>query len=152
MNVSRLYIVIIIRIRSMTSLFESITHNLTVSLRLFLPQARAADWQLAVAGQRVQIIKQVQGRGSLQMGTELVTSADGALAALLGASPGASTAVQTMLELLRRCMPERLASEAWQRRLQVLIPSWGVELGGDAARLAAVRERSDAVLGLASEG
>jgi malate dehydrogenase (quinone) len=120
------------------------------SLRQFLPQARAADWQLAVAGQRVQIIKQVQGRGSLQMGTELVTSADGALAALLGASPGASTAVQTMLELLHRCMPERLASEAWQRRLQGLIPSWGVELGGDAAHLAAVRERSDAVLGLAS--
>ena len=118
------------------------------SLRQFLPTANGADWQLAVAGQRVQIIKQVNGRGCLQMGTELVSSADGSLAALLGASPGASTAVDTMLQLLQRCMPERLASLEWQARLRQLIPAWGEDLAGDSARLAAWRQQSDAVLGL----
>jgi malate dehydrogenase (quinone) len=120
-----------------------------VSLRQFLPTAHAADWQLAVAGQRVQIIKRVNGRGQLQMGTELVCSADGSLAALLGASPGASTAVDTMLQLLGRCLPERLASPAWQRRLRQLIPAWGEDLAADPARLAAWRRGSDRVLGLA---
>ena len=118
------------------------------SLQRFLPQVQAADWQLAVAGQRVQIIKQVQGRGCLQMGTELVSSADGSLAALLGASPGASTAVQTMLELLQRCWPQQLASDAWQQRLRQLLPSWGQDLGADGAVLKQVRARSNGVLGL----
>ena len=118
------------------------------SLRQFLPTANGADWQLAVAGQRVQIIKQVNGRGCLQMGTELVSSADGSLAALLGASPGASTAVDTMLQLLSRCLPERLASPAWQARLRELIPAWGGDLAADPARLAAWRQQSNAVLGL----
>ncbi|MFM8936041.1 MAG: malate dehydrogenase (quinone) [Vulcanococcus sp.] len=119
-----------------------------VNLRQFLPTAEAPDWQLAVAGQRVQIIKRVNGRGCLQMGTELVTSADGSLAALLGASPGASTAVDTMLQLLGRCMPERLASAAWQQRLRQLIPAWNEPLAADALRLAAWRARSDQLLGL----
>ncbi|MBM5820609.1 MAG: malate:quinone oxidoreductase, partial [Cyanobacteria bacterium K_DeepCast_150m_m2_101] len=119
------------------------------SLRQFLPQARGADWELAVAGQRVQIIKQINGRGSLQMGTEVVSSADGSLAALLGASPGASTAVQTMLELLQRCWPERFGSTAWQEPLRALIPGWGVDLAQDAAQLSAHRGRVNAALGLA---
>jgi len=119
------------------------------SLRQFLPQARGADWELAVAGQRVQIIKQINGRGSLQMGTEVVSSADGSLAALLGASPGASTAVQTMLELLQRCWPERFGSTAWQEPLRALIPGWGVNLAQDAAQLTAQRGRVNAALGLA---
>ncbi|WP_415400108.1 malate dehydrogenase (quinone) [Synechococcus sp. W4D4] len=118
------------------------------SLRDFLPQVNANDWELAVAGQRVQIIKQVNGRGSLQMGTEVVSSADGSLAALLGASPGASTAVDTMLQVLQRCMGERLASEAWQQKLKALIPSWGEELGSSAERLDQIRQRSNGLLGL----
>ena len=118
------------------------------SLRDFLPQVNANDWELAVAGQRVQIIKQVNGRGSLQMGTEVVSSADGSLAALLGASPGASTAVDTMLQVLQRCMGERLASEAWQQKLKALIPSWGEELGSSAERLGQIRQRSNGLLGL----
>jgi malate dehydrogenase (quinone) len=118
------------------------------SLRQFLPEANGDDWQLAVAGQRVQIIKRLNGRGSLQMGTELVCSADGSLAALLGASPGASTAVETMLQLLQRCMPERLASPTWQQRLRQLIPAWGEALASDPLRLAAWRQHSDQQLGL----
>ena len=120
------------------------------SLRQFLPQARGEDWELAVAGQRVQIIKQINGRGSLQMGTEVVSSADGSLAALLGASPGASTAVPTMLEVLQRCLPERFASSAWQEPLHALVPGWGVDLGQDAAQLTALRARVNAALGLAA--
>ncbi|MFM2123312.1 MAG: hypothetical protein RLZZ589_1749 [Cyanobacteriota bacterium] len=118
------------------------------SLRQFLPRADGADWQLAVAGQRVQIIKRIDGRGTLQMGTELVCSADGSLAALLGASPGASTAVDTMLQLLARCLPDRLASPQWQRRLRQLIPAWGEELAADPQRLNGWRQRSNATLGL----
>ena len=119
------------------------------SLRQFLPQARGADWELAVAGQRVQIIKQINGRGSLQMGTEVVSSGDGSLAALLGASPGASTAVQTMLEVLQRCWPERFGSSVWQEQLRALIPGWGVDLAQDAAQLTVQRGRVNAALGLA---
>jgi malate dehydrogenase (quinone) len=120
------------------------------SLRQFLPQARGEDWELAVAGQRVQIIKQINGRGSLQMGTEVVSSADGSLAALLGASPGASTAVPTMLEVLQRCLPERFASSAWQEPLRALVPGWGVDLAQDPSQLTALRARVNAALGLAA--
>jgi len=118
------------------------------ALKAFLPTARAEDWSLSVAGQRVQIIKRTKEGGKLQMGTEVVASADGSLAALLGASPGASTAVSIMLEVLQRCFPQRLASEAWQQRLRELIPSYGQDLNGDAVLLARMRERSDGVLGL----
>jgi malate dehydrogenase (quinone) len=118
------------------------------SLRQFFPQARGDDWELAVAGQRVQIIKQIDGRGSLQMGTEVVSSADGSLAALLGASPGASTSVTTMVEVLQRCWPERFHSAAWQDKLRGLIPSWGEDLGADPERLRGLRKRADAALQL----
>ena len=120
------------------------------SLRQFLPQARGDDWELAVAGQRVQIIKQIDGRGTLQMGTEVVSSADGSLAALLGASPGASTAVKTMVEVLQRCWPERFSSCNWQDQLRALIPSWGEDLAADPERLRGLRSRTDAALGLAA--
>ena len=118
------------------------------ALQQFLPQAKASDWTLSVAGQRVQIIKRTKQGGKLQMGTEVVASADGSLAALLGASPGASTAVSIMLEVLQRCFPQRLASEAWQQRLRELIPSYGQDLNGDAELLGRMRDRSDRVLGL----
>jgi malate dehydrogenase (quinone) len=93
-------------------------------LRAYLPTAQADDWEVQVAGLRVQIIKaDGQGRGELKFGTEVVTSADGSIAALLGASPGASTAVSIMLELLARCFPERWASADWRARLARWLPS-----------------------------
>src|SRR3981189_2549153 len=80
------------------------------ALREFYPRAKPADWQLEVAGQRVQIIKPGPHHGGeLEFGTELVTAADGSLVALLGASPGASTAVSIMLQVLERCFAEELA-------------------------------------------
>jgi malate dehydrogenase (quinone) len=93
-------------------------------LRAFYPMASDDDWAVQVAGLRVQIIKSDgRGGGELKFGTEVVTGADGTIAALLGASPGASTAVSIMLELLARCFPARWKSDAWQSRIAALIPA-----------------------------
>lgn len=120
------------------------------SLRRFLPQARPEDWRLAVAGQRVQIIKREPGRGAqLKLGTEVVAAADGSLAALLGASPGASTAVTVMVDLVRRCFPQRFQSGRWPQRLAQLLPYDSTTTGSaDAAALGRCRQRCDAILGL----
>jgi malate dehydrogenase (quinone) len=119
------------------------------ALREFVPSADAADWELEVAGQRVQVIKQDDERGGvLEFGTEVVSAADGSLAALLGASPGASTAVSIMLTLLARCFPEQMASTTWQARLRQLIPSYGRSLAREPALLDEVRAFSSAGLGL----
>ncbi|WP_308221513.1 malate:quinone oxidoreductase [Microbacterium kunmingense] len=94
------------------------------SLRDFMPTARDEDWELLQAGQRAQVMKKDAKKGGvLQFGTEVVTSADGTIAGLLGASPGASTAVSIMLGLLKTCFPDRI--DAWEPRLQQLIPSYG---------------------------
>ena len=119
------------------------------ALKEFLPKAQLHNWDLSVAGQRVQIIKRTAKGGRLQLGTEVVSAADGSLAALLGASPGASTAVTIMLEVLQRCWSERMASESWQKRLQELLPSYGQNPNADPALLIDMRQRSDALLNLA---
>jgi len=94
------------------------------SLRTFMPTAKDEDWELLQAGQRAQVMKKDPEKGGvLQFGTEVVSSADGSIAGLLGASPGASTAVSIMLGLLKTCFPDRLA--AWEPTLRELIPSYG---------------------------
>jgi len=90
------------------------------TLRGFMPSARERDWELITAGQRVQVIKRGKGGGVLEFGTELITAADGSIAGLLGASPGASTAASAMLDLLRRCFPDRYAG--WTPRLAEMMP------------------------------
>ena len=93
-------------------------------LRRYCPSANDDDWRLQVSGLRVQIIKSNgRGGGDLKFGTEVLTSADGTVAALLGASPGASTAVSIMLGLLERCFPARWASAEWHARRAALLPS-----------------------------
>ncbi len=120
------------------------------ALRDYYPQANPADWKLAVAGQRVQVIKKDKKEGGvLEFGTEVVTSADGSVAALLGASPGASTAVAIMVDLVQRCFPQQAQSAAWQAGFRALLPSFGQHLADDAALCRAVRERSHGVLRLA---
>ncbi len=119
------------------------------ALRNFFPEAREEDWTLATAGQRVQIIKQDgKGGGKLEFGTEIVAASDGSLAALLGASPGASTAVQAMLDVIERCFPDKLQNAGWRERLKEIIPSYGDSLVEDAALLESVRQRTLSVLGL----
>jgi malate dehydrogenase (quinone) len=93
-------------------------------LRRYYPAADGDDWEVQVAGLRVQIIKaDGNGMGELKFGTEIVASADGSIAALLGASPGASTAVAIMVGLLARSFPERWASPEWRARRAKLLPS-----------------------------
>jgi malate dehydrogenase (quinone) len=94
------------------------------ALQEFYPNARGEDWYEMTAGQRVQIIKKDPAKGGvLQFGTEMVASADGTIAGLLGASPGASTAAPIMLDVLERCFPDHIAS--WRPRLQRMVPSYG---------------------------
>ena len=119
------------------------------ALKEYFPAAQMEDWELEVAGQRVQVIKKDEEEGGiLEFGTEVVSAADGSLAALLGASPGASTAVSIMLSLLQRCFPEQLASEKWQAKLKEMITSYGRSLATDAALLSQVRTHTSNVLGL----
>ncbi|MBB6392632.1 malate dehydrogenase (quinone) [Microbacterium thalassium] len=97
------------------------------SLRTFMPTAKDSDWELLNAGQRAQVMKKDPDKGGvLQFGTEVVTGEDGSIAGLLGASPGASTAVSIMLNVLKTCFPEQI--EGWEPRLRELIPSYGETL------------------------
>jgi malate dehydrogenase (quinone) len=101
------------------------------SLLDYFPNAKPADWKLAVAGQRVQVIKpdKVKG-GLLQFGTEVVASADGSIVAVLGASPGASVAVAMMLDVMERCFKRQLSG--WAPHLREMIPSFGQSIADDA--------------------
>lgn len=120
-----------------------------VALREYFPNAKDDDWSLAVAGQRVQIIKKdPRLGGKLEFGTEVVAAKDGSLAALLGASPGASIAVPAMLQVIEKCFPQKLASESWQRQLKEMIPSWGQSLEKNPELLTQVRQNTLSTLGL----
>lgn len=119
------------------------------ALREFLPFAKSEDWQLASAGQRVQIIKNCNEKvGKLEFGTEIVASQDGSLAALLGASPGASVSVQAMIEVLERCFSAQLKTVNWHKKMKELVPSYGESLIEDADLLKAVRKRTLNILKL----
>ena len=122
-------------------------HDRVHLLKEFLPNAKESDWELSKAGQRVQIIKGSKNGGLLKMGTEVVSSSDGTLAALLGASPGASTAVSIMLDVLHRCWAEKLATIPWKARLNKLIPSFGKNMDFDSPSLQKIRERNNQILG-----
>ena len=102
------------------------------ALREFMPTAAFDDWELAIAGQRVQVIKKDEKEGGiLEFGTEIVAAEDGSIAALLGASPGASTAVAIMLTLLERCFKGKINTDAWQNKLKEIIPSYKQSLSGN---------------------
>ncbi|BBI52403.1 hypothetical protein HORIV_48240 [Vreelandella olivaria] len=110
------------------------------ALQKYYPEANQDDWTLWTAGQRVQIIKENPEKGGvLQFGTEVVTSQDGTMSALLGASPGASTAPSIMLNLLDRVFPEQVASAEWQEKLTDIVPSYGQRLAENPELLSEVR-------------
>ena len=116
-------------------------------LREFIPTAKSDDWELLVAGQRVQVIKDTPaGKGTLQFGTEVVTAADGSIAALLGASPGASTAVSVMLEVINKCFPQQV--KEWEPKLKEMIPSYGQSLVGNPELIQEVHASTAKALGL----
>lgn len=122
------------------------------ALREYLPAAKLEDWELEIAGQRVQVIKKDEKEGGvLEFGTEVVSAADGSIAALLGASPGASTAVSIMLDLLKRCFKDKVSTPQWQAKLKEMIPSYGQSLASDSKLLFKLRKETSDVLGLKIE-
>lgn len=117
-------------------------------LRRFVPSAKDEDWELIVAGKRIQVIKDTNeaGKGFIQFGTEIVPSKDRTIAALLGESPGASTSVAIMLDVLKQCFPQYLQS--WEPHLKEMIPSYGESLANNTTLLKEIRDSNAATLSL----
>lgn len=108
------------------------------ALKEYFPNAKAEDWRLWQAGQRVQIIKRDEAAGGvLKLGTEIVAAQDGTIAGLLGASPGASTAAPIMLSVLQKVFKDKVATPEWQTKLHQIVPSYGTQLNSDPAKVAA---------------
>ncbi len=119
------------------------------ALKDFVPTAQMEDWVLETAGQRVQVIKKDEEQGGiLEFGTEIVNASDGSIAALLGASPGASTAVSIMLNLLKLCFKNKINTPEWQNKLKEMIPSYGQSLAKDEKLCEETRSYTSEVLGL----
>jgi len=119
------------------------------SLREFFPAAKNEDWTLAIAGQRVQIIKKDEARtGRLEFGTEVVAAADGSLAAMLGASPGASTSVSVMLEVLEKCFPQEMESDEWRSLFGKMVPARGIRLADHSDAFMELRDKAHRLLKL----
>ncbi|CAE6745646.1 Malate:quinone oxidoreductase [Paraburkholderia nemoris] len=106
------------------------------ALKEYFPQAKKEDWRLWQAGQRVQIIKRDGAKGGvLKLGTEIVSSQDGSIAGLLGASPGASTAAPIMLSLLEKVFKDKVATQVWQEKIREIVPSYGTRLNDSPAKV-----------------
>lgn len=127
---------------------QTSAHQFAV-LQDFFPLARRGQWREAVAGQRVQIIKpDPQHTGMLEFGTELVASEDKSLVALLGASPGASTAAFIAMKVLEKCFGDELTTGGWLDRLKSIIPTYGIDLRQDAIACRDIRASTAKVLKL----
>lgn len=109
-------------------------------LRKFVPDAKDEDWDLLVAGKRVQVIKDTEahGRGYIQFGTEVVHSDDNSVIALLGESPGASVSVSVALEVFEKSFPQYI--EKWEPEIKKMIPSYRQSLKEDSKLLKDIRE------------
>ena len=119
------------------------------ALKEYYPDAQMQDWVLEMAGQRVQVIKKDSEKcGILEFGTEVVISEDKTIAALLGASPGASTSVSIMLELLERCLGLKSISPQRQEKLQQMIPTYCKSLALNAELCEQTRLRTSKILSL----
>lgn len=119
------------------------------ALREYVPNAKSEDWVIERAGQRVQVIKKDEKEGGiLEFGTEVITTADGSLAVLLGASPGASTAVSIMVDLVERCFKEQATSPEWKAKFKEMIPSYGQTLNDKPELSNEIRKHTSTVLKL----
>lgn len=119
------------------------------ALANFYADAKESDWSLESAGHRVQIIKHCDDKGGkLEFGTEIITSKDGTLASLLGASPGASISVQAMTEVIERCFQKQIKTSDWKRKMKEMIPSYGETLDENVALLHTIRSQTRKMLGL----
>ena len=130
-------------LHQVTASFEDKMNN----LRQFVKDAKSDDWKILTAGQRVQIIKNDHYEGGkLQFGTEVVSSKDGSITCLLGASPGASTATHVMLEVFEKAFPDIINCEEGRRKLQNIVPFWKNDF--DKEEFKAQLEKSEKALGL----
>jgi malate dehydrogenase (quinone) len=166
-NGSYLDLPLSIRVNNLIPMLSAAFHNLPLTkylidqvrlspesrieaLKEYVPKAKIDDWELEIAGQRVQVIKKgKEGGGVLEFGTEVVTKADGSLAVLLGASPGASTSASIMVDLIKKCFPKS-SSEEWQRKFQEMIPSYGKSLNENPALADELRRSTAETLKLVS--
>ena len=117
------------------------------NLKKMMPSARPSNWYLLNAGQRVQIIKKTDFGGSLQFGTEIVNSSDGTLSALLGASPGASTAVSIMVEVLKKSVLFLNDKNNLQKKINDLIYSKKMPCDSDSNFIKNIKKRNNSILG-----
>lgn len=133
-------------------LIEQVTNSFEdrfKELQVYYPNAEMQDWEELTAGQRVQIIQKDKDEGGvLKFGTEIVCSADRSISALLGASPGASTSVSIMLDVVAQMFPDEIKSDTWQQLLKSMIPSYGESLIDDGELCLATRARTSAILKL----
>ncbi|WLD22568.1 malate dehydrogenase (quinone) [Flavobacterium dauae] len=119
------------------------------ALKSYFPNAKKENWRLEIAGQRVQTMKRNKdGKPELAFGTEVVNAADGSLAVLLGASPGASTTVNIMLKLIEKCFPNEYKSPEWQAKFKEMIPSFGLKLNDHPELLKELRAETSKTLEL----
>ena len=146
-----------VNFKNIKSLFGAWWHNLPLTqylvkqvamtkaqkmhhLREFVKDAKDEDWELKVAGQRVQIIKKNEEEGGkLEFGTEVVVNKNGTIASLLGASPGASTAAFAMLQVLEKCFPDKMENE-WKEQLLEIFPTYGQKLAENPALTEEIRK------------
>ncbi len=131
----------------------SMSHEDRVNeLRTFLKDAKPEDWELQVAGQRVQIIKRDEEEGGvLEFGTDVIHSKDGSITALLGASPGASVAVDIMLDVINTAFPEKLATAQWQQKLSEMIPFWNKNIKEHKEEFQKLQAECSEALGLSAK-
>ncbi len=128
--------------------FQSMSDRLDF-LKLYYPTANDDDWNLEIAGQRVQIIKKDNEEGGvLKFGTEVVKNADGSMAVLLGASPGASTSVSIMIDVLNQCFPDRMKTDEWKLKIKEMIPTYGESLIDNRELMHRTRDRTTRILKL----
>jgi malate dehydrogenase (quinone) len=118
-------------------------------LKTYFPDAKFEDWELYTAGQRVQIMKKDKKDGGvLKLGTEIISSSDGTLTALLGASPGASTSVSIMLDVLGKSFSQKMSTKEWKEKLSEMIPSYGKSLIDDHELCREMRNSTSEALNL----
>ncbi len=129
---------------------QSMADRMSV-LHVFYPGAEAKDWKLIDAGIRVQAIKKTDGEaGIVHYGTEVITNSDRSISALLGASPGASVSVNIVLDVIKLCFPQLLATAEGKARMKEMIPTYDVDikLPENAAIFREATEKANAALQL----
>ena len=118
--------------------------NRMAELKYFYPDALDEDWSLMDAGKRVQIMKGCPKEGAkLEFGTEIIFTKNKTLAALIGASPGASVSAHSMLNVMTTMF--NLAND---KTIKEMVPGYGISLNKNPKILSQIRKKIYSQLGL----